>query len=37
MTPPLLVPPGDAAAPTREPGFYGETFEYLAEMGIRQV
>ena len=33
----IFVPPGDAADPTREPGFYDETFEYLAGMGIRQV
>ena len=33
----IFVPPGDAADPTREPGFYDETFEYLAGMGIREV
>jgi hypothetical protein len=33
----IFVPPGDAADPTREPGFYDETFEYLAGLGIRRV
>jgi hypothetical protein len=27
----IFVPPGDAADPTREPGFYDETFECLAD------
>lgn len=33
----IFVPQGDAADPTREAGFYDETFEYLAQMGIEQV
>ena len=33
----IFVPSGDSADPTREPGFYDETFEYLAGMGIREV
>jgi hypothetical protein len=33
----VFVPPGDRADPTRSPGFYDATFEYLKELGIPQV
>lgn len=33
----IFVPRGDAADPTRDPGFYDETFEYLSELGIAQL
>jgi hypothetical protein len=30
----ICVPPGDTADPTRPPGFYNSTFDYLAGLGI---
>jgi hypothetical protein len=33
----IFVPPGDTSDPTREPGFYDETWEYLRQLGIAAV
>jgi len=33
----VFVPPGDSADPTRSPGFYDSTFEYLKELGISEI
>ena len=33
----VFVPRGEALDPTRAPGFYDETFEYLAETGIQLI
>jgi len=33
----IFVPPGDGNDPTRAPGFYDPTFNYLTEMGIPVV
>jgi hypothetical protein len=33
----IFVPAGDAADPTRDPGFYDDTYEYLAGLGIERV
>lgn len=30
----IFVPPGDEADPTRQPGFYDQTYSYLAELGL---
>jgi hypothetical protein len=33
----VVVPPGDAADPTRKPEFYDPTFEYLREVGFSAI
>jgi Schlafen group 3, DNA/RNA helicase domain len=33
----VFVPPGESADPTRSPGFYDSTFEYLKELGISEL
>ena len=33
----VFVPPGDGADPTRSPGFYDSTFEYLKQLGISEI
>jgi hypothetical protein len=33
----VFVPPGDSSDHTRLPGFYDETFEYLASLGVEQI
>jgi hypothetical protein len=33
----IFVPPGETADPTREPGFYEETWGYLTGLGIEAV
>ena len=33
----IFVPPGDTADPTREPGFYDETWEYLRQLGVAEA
>lgn len=33
----IFVPPGDTDDPTRDPGFYDETYRYLAGLGLRAV
>jgi DUF2075 family protein len=33
----IFVPPGDTTDPTREPGFYDETWEYLRLLGVAEV
>jgi hypothetical protein len=30
----IFVPPGDREDPTRPPGFYDKTFEYLRDLGL---
>ena len=33
----IVVPPGDATDPTRDPDFYNGTFEYLARIGFSVI
>ncbi len=33
----IFIPPGSASDPTRDPGFYDGTFEYLDRVGIPTV
>ncbi|HLQ37398.1 MAG TPA: DNA/RNA helicase domain-containing protein, partial [Planctomycetota bacterium] len=33
----IFVPPGEANDPTRLPGFYDETFDYLTSLGVEQI
>jgi len=33
----IFVPPGDAADPTRSPGYYDVTFRYLRDVGIPEL
>jgi hypothetical protein len=33
----IFVPPGDSNDPTRSPGFYDSTFQYLTELGISSL
>ena len=33
----VFVPPGDINDPTRSPGFYDSTFDYLRELGISEI
>lgn len=33
----IVVPPGDSEDPTRKPEFYDPTFEYLQEIGFRNI
>ena len=33
----VFVPPGDTADPTRSPGFYDSTFNYLSDLGIPTI
>ena len=33
----IFIPPGSATDPTRDPGFYDGTFEYLKGIGIEAV
>ncbi len=33
----VFVPPGDANDPTRLPGFYDETYEYIAGLGLERA
>lgn len=33
----IFVPPGDSEDPTRSPGFYNPTFQYLRDLGIPEV
>ncbi len=33
----IFVPEGDHADPTRSPGYYDRTFEYLQELGVHEL
>src|SRR5215468_10863792 len=33
----VFIPPGDSVDPTREPGFYDSTFNYLRELRIAEI
>lgn len=33
----IVVPDGEARDPTRSPGFYDQTFEYLASLGVTKL
>ncbi len=33
----IFVPPGSCEDPTRSPGFYNETFEYLTGLGVQEI
>ena len=33
----IFVPPGERTDPTRQPGFYDETFEYQTSLGVERV
>jgi len=33
----IVVPPGDANDPTRSPGYYDATFEYLKGVGVPEL
>lgn len=33
----IFVPPGDTSDPTREPGFYDDTYQYLVSLGIERA
>jgi hypothetical protein len=33
----IFVSPGDREDPTRAPGFYDKTFEYLSDLGLEVI
>jgi len=33
----IFVPPGEDSDPTRAPGFYDDTYEYLTGLGVTEV